>query len=136
MSDETAPSTCPKCGGTHVLPILWHWIVLSEENKRLAQTGQMILGSEMWYLLGQTKKVRSSSGQPLAFPTPEWACLDCEPRWSECHRLALEVERLDEIVGVALDGQDFEKAAAPHAQKSEVIDRLIVLLADILNPSQ
>ncbi len=58
-------------------------------------------------------------------------CLQCEPKWAEVHRLALQEHELQVEKENAIVATDFEKAAQCRDIQTEVRRRLILLLDEL-----
>ncbi len=97
QADEGAvepPQACPKCGHSPVVCVIWAGYYLSDKDLKAIQSGQALLGS----LTGGEK------GLP-------WVCLQCVPKWSKVHDLAMQDYKLQLEKEKAIESQDFEKAA-------------------------
>lgn len=114
MSPMLPPRACPRCGGSQLVRILWDYYSLTEDESRAVAGGQAILGLNDRY----SRKVRS-----IAIPEarvhrleksrlPTWACLDCNPRWNDLHRLAVQELELEHAKWTAFDAGDFDNAVA------------------------
>jgi catechol 2,3-dioxygenase-like lactoylglutathione lyase family enzyme len=112
--DEKPPAACPKCGDPHIVRVLWHFRLLSEQDKKDLDAGKAILGS-YFDLNG-----------------PLWACLRCSPGWSDVHALAMQDYQWQLAKEKALEIQDFETAAKcrdaqaePRRQYSKIVEELL-----------
>jgi hypothetical protein len=107
------PKVCPKCGQP-VVRVIWHRVRLLEKDLEDVAAGRAILGSSVGTV------------------GPEWACLQCAPKWSEVHRLAVEEQELQVEKENAIAAKQFEKAAQSNDRQMEVRQQLMRLLSEIL----
>ena len=99
----------------------------------------MILGLNHWYFRGDGDDPLLKSKPLKESDLPNWACLDCSPRWLELHALMLpELEFLKKMEE-ALMAMEFETAAKIRDERSrfaatyhEKVDHLIESL--LLSP--
>jgi hypothetical protein len=108
------PKACPKCGQARVVRVLWHWVHLSGKNEKEVAAGTAILASR-------------SYGQG-----PPWVCLQCEPKWSEVHDLALQDHEREVAKMKAVTSQDFDQAAKHRDAQMELLGRLHLLIEELL----
>ena len=108
------PNVCPKCGQAQVIRVLWHLDRLSGKNREDVAARKAILGSR-------------SFGQG-----PPWVCLQCEPRWSDVHRLALQEVELEAAKENAVGSQDFDLAARHRDAQMALRGRLDSLIGELL----
>jgi len=85
-------TTCPRCGGTRIVRILWTKSVPWRETEAV-KTGNAVLATDQ-----------------MPQNPPAWGCLFCEPRWEIVHRLALEREKLFDKTVDAVANQKFDEA--------------------------
>jgi hypothetical protein len=113
-ANETAalPKACPKCGQP-VVRVIWGWVHLFGRELEDVQAGRAILAS------------------PVEKGGPPWVCLQCSPKWSEVHSVALREHELQVEKENAIVARDFEKAAQCRDRQTEVRRRLISLLDEL-----
>jgi hypothetical protein len=63
---------------------------------------------------------------------PSWACLACEPRWSEVHRLALQHYQWQLAKEEAVASQEWETAVRLRDAQHELRPRLMELVEELL----
>ena len=107
------PKACPKCSQP-VVRVIWRWVHLFGRNLEDLTTGQAILGS------------------PVDAGGPPWVCLQCEPKWSEVHHLALQELELQIEKENAIVAADFEKAAQCRDRQTAVRRQTVILLDELL----
>jgi hypothetical protein len=129
---EEPPAACPNCGGNPVLRILWGWKSLNDRDKQDAEAGRVILGSPYRY---GVPNERTFPSRFLESPPPAWACVGCEPRWTEVHRWGLEIERVQEGKWEAVNSGEYEAAAVLHSKLTDVCERMTGLVLEILKDS-
>lgn len=123
MPREPTPSTCPVCGRDRVRVILWDWACLRPEQRSEFEAGRAILGP--------TSRPPTWPGAiPSGFPhqppeAPEWACLRCQPGWSEIHRTALDLDELQLAKENAVVASDFETAAVLLHRQDRIVEGLM-----------
>jgi hypothetical protein len=108
------PKVCPECGSARVIRVFWCWDYLSRENQEDVAAGKALVGS-----------------QSLA-QGPPWVCLQCEPRWSEVHRLAMQDHEWQAAKENAVSSQDFDLAARYRDLQMELRGRLNSLVEELL----
>lgn len=114
-AEEAAPpQTCPKCGDTHVVRVLWRCVHLFGRDLEDIEAGRAILGFRV-------KK-----------PGPPWVCLRCDPEWSEVHRLAMQDYEWQLVKEEALACQDFTMAAKLRDAQIKLHPRLASLVKKLL----
>ena len=106
------PAACPKCHQP-VVRVIWGWVRLFGRNLEDVTAGRAILGS------------------PVDKGGPPWVCLQCTPKWSEAHRLALQEHEMQVEKVNAIVAAEFEKAARIRDMQTEGRRRLILLLAEL-----
>jgi hypothetical protein len=111
-STAELPKTCPKCGQP-VVRVIWRWVHLFGNNLEDVTAGRAILAS------------------PVDKGGPPWVCLQCAPKWSEVHRMALREHELQIEKENAIVATDFEKAAQSRDLQAKVRRRLILLLDEL-----
>jgi hypothetical protein len=111
---EEPPAACPQCGGSRVVRILSNCVFLSGEDRKDVAAERAILAGKV------TRQV------------PSWACLDCEPRWSEVHRLAFQDYQWQLAKEEAVANQDWETAARLRDAQYELRPRLAALVEQLL----
>jgi hypothetical protein len=108
------PAVCPKCGQASVVRVLWHSVHLCGKDLEEVIAGGAILGSRL-------------HGQG-----PPWVCLQCEPRWSEVHRLAQQDLELQAAKESAVASQDFDTAVKHRDAQQDLRRRLDSVLKELL----
>lgn len=128
MIETSCPSSCPTCGSSRIRTILWFWTP-SEEINEAIRAERIILGSQYWYFA--SGKGRLASGKP--FPrAPSCVCLDCEPRWSEVHRLAIRAEELDLRWNELLSANEWEAVVSLRPKRESNENQLFQLVCELL----
>jgi hypothetical protein len=116
VNEGDLPAACPKCGHGNVVRVLLDYVHLLGKDEEDVEAGRAILGGR--------------SGTVL----PAWVCLDCQPRWSEVHRMALQDLQWDRDKEEAIAATDFEKAArirdAQHGLRQQLTALREGLLAE------
>ena len=107
------PTACPKCGKP-VVRVIWGWVHLFGRNLEDVTAGRAILGS------------------PVDAGGPPWVCLNCSPKWSEVHHLALQEHDLQIVKENAIVKADFEKAAQCRDMQTAVRRQMVILLDELL----
>ncbi len=125
MAKSLRPDVCSRCGGSRIVRILWGYYTLTVQDSQAIESGQAILGLNRRYFRKDDQE--AVPGATVHFfdrsRLPEWACLDCSPKWKDLHRLAARELEQEEAKQVACDAGDFEKAAVIlHAQKHIELD--------------
>ena len=110
---EKPPPACPKCGGSRVVRILWNRTALSRRHQDDIAAERAILA-------------RGSRN------APSWACLTCEPRWLEVHRLALQDYHWQLAKEEAIASEAFEEAIRLRDSQRELRPRLAALVDELL----
>ena len=87
------PEVCPKCGNTDIIRVLWHRVSISDQDMADFKARKLLLGS-----------VSEMDG-------PSWVCLQCSPRWSEVHDLAMQDWELQVAKEKAIAAMEFDAAA-------------------------
>jgi hypothetical protein len=126
MQSARPPETCPVCGSDRVKRILWGWVCLTPEQRGEVEAGRAILGGRRRDADGQRPGTADDPQQSV--DAPEWVCLDCQPVWDEIHRVAIEVDGLQEAKEKALIAQDFALAAV-ILRRQDVFEARITELA-------
>ena len=108
------PKSCPKCGQERIVRVLWHWVHLCGKNQEDLASGKAILASQSY-----------DAGPP-------WVCLQCEPRWSEVHRLALQEREGQAAKEKAIASQDFDLAVKYRDTQVDLRRQVDLLIAELL----
>ena len=132
MEHGTPATSCPACGGSRILPIVWGWQFLDPYKKVDAEAGRVILGSRHKFGIRVGRPIPPQ--YPNVLGVPEWACLDCEPGWAEVHRLALEEEEARDAKTAAIESGDFEAARTALSRQDQLNDRIIERVHDLASP--
>jgi hypothetical protein len=111
---EEPPAACPQCGGSHVVRILWDYAHLGTKD-------QGDIAAERAILAGKASR-----------QVPSWACLTCEPRWSEVHGLACQDHRWQLAKEEAVARQDWDEAVRLRDAQYELRPRLAALVDQLL----
>ncbi len=104
------PKACPKCGHAPVLRIIWGAYYLSDKDREEIKSVHALLGS----VKGDKKG-------------PPWVCLECTPKWSEVHQLAMQDHELQFVKEKAIELQDFDEAARCLRSQEELRRQLAML---------
>ncbi len=107
------PQACPQCGQP-VVRVVWRLIHLFGRDLEDVNAGRAILGSS-----------RSSD------EGPPWVCLNCAPKWSEVHRLAMQDYDLQIKKENAVAATDFQTAAQYRDVQVELRRQLALLHEEI-----
>jgi hypothetical protein len=102
------PPSCPKCGESRVVRVIFEHSHLRDWQKREIDSGQAIL----------------CTISQIAALGPPWVCLHCAPGWSDVHKLAIQDYQSQQDKEMAVGAHDFE-AAAKHRDSQEQIRRQI-----------
>ena len=108
------PHACSKCGHSRLVRVIWGGYCLSDKDLEEIKSGQTLLGS----VAGDKKG-------------PPWACLECAPKWSEVHDLAMQDYELQLEKAKAIESQDFEKAARCLRSQEKLRSQLAVLYEEL-----
>jgi hypothetical protein len=109
---QSLPDTCPKCQGSRVVGILWCYrSPYGKEAADIANKRALLGLSQSWFTSVDPTLVAGMFFAKKA-RLPAWACLDCAPQWIDVHRLASAELDADTAKDVAVNGGDFERAAA------------------------
>jgi hypothetical protein len=111
---EEPPATCPKCGGSRVVRIRWNCLHLCGRDQEDVTAERAILASK------------------IGGNVPSWACLTCEPRWSEVHRLALQDHQWQLAKEEAVAAQDWDTAVRLRDAQGELRPQLTALVEELL----
>ena len=114
-SSSEMPKACPKCGRP-VVRVIWGWVRLFGTSLEDVTAGRAILASPV------------DKGRPL------WVCLQCSPRWSDVHQLALRKHELQVEKENAIISLDLDKAAKCRNEQTNVRRELIILLDKLSRP--
>ena len=114
VDEGEPPAECPKCGHRHVVRVLRDFIHLFGNDERDVEAGRAILGGRSGAIL------------------PAWVCLDCQPRWSEVHRMALQDLQWDRAKEQAVAATNFEEAARIRDAQAGWRQQLRVLVEALL----
>jgi hypothetical protein len=112
MKIQQPPDSCPRCGGSRLVRILWGYSDLTDEDAKSVARGQASLGlNRRYFPRNEGSLVAGAIGirQPHL---PTWACLDCAPGWVELHQLAVSEWEIETAKFAAVEALEFEKAAA------------------------
>ena len=116
------PTTCPKCGGSRIVRVLWdlgHLSCSRQVHDELAAGRAML----MRYRLAVGRQV------------PAWVCLSCEPRWEHVQRLSLQEYQWEIANQEAVAWwKDSETCLLFRDAQRELRRRLIALVEDLLLP--
>ncbi len=113
------PATCPKCGGSRIVRILWdlgHLSCSRQIHDELAAGPAM----PMRYRLTVGRKV------------PAWVCLTCDPRWEDVQRLSLQEYQWQTAKEEAVASEDYETAIRLRDSQRDLRPRLMALVEDLL----
>lgn len=124
MAKSLRPDVCSRCGGSHIVRILWGYYTLTVQDSQAIESGEAILGLNGRYFRKDIQE--AVPGVTLHFfersRLPEWACLDCSPKWKDLHRLAVRELEQEEAMQAACAAGDFEKAATILPTQKELED--------------
>ena len=117
MTDSDVPAECPTCSAPTVR-IVWNCVLYSptDIDKPEVQYGQLLIGS-------QVDRDRT---------VPDWVCLNCQPRWSEVHALAVRDCQLQIAKENAIEAQDFNKARQMRDLQFDFRPRLNAMVDELL----
>jgi ATP-dependent Clp protease ATP-binding subunit ClpA len=107
------PPSCPKCGQP-LIRVVWGDYSLSNKDLEEIKSGQALLGS----FKGDNKG-------------PPWVCLECAPKWSEAHHLAMQDYELQLEKENAVAAMEFEKGAQCRDLQEELRRRLRLLYEEL-----
>jgi len=113
------PATCPKCGSSRIVRILWdlgHRSCSRQVHDELAAGRAML----MRYRLKVGRKV------------PAWVCLTCEPQWEVVQHLSLQEYQWDANPEAVKWWKDSETCIVFRDAQRELRQRLVALVDDLL----
>jgi hypothetical protein len=120
MKMQLPPESCPQCGGTRLMPILWDYCFLVGEEKDAILAERAYLGLSHHYFTSVDPTLVVGRFIAKLSELPMWACLDCSPEWRQMHRLAAAEWQAGESKEAAVENHDFEKAAALLDQQCQL----------------
>jgi hypothetical protein len=109
---QPPPKSCPRCGGTRVVAILWSWCFLDGDAKDAIAAERAYLALSHCYFTSVDPTLVVGRFVAKESELPTWACLDCCPEWVAVHRLAESEWRVELGKEAACMAHDFERAAA------------------------
>ncbi len=115
MNMQSPPESCPRCGGTRLVAILWKYSFLNRKEKAAIAAERAYLGLSHRYFTSVDPTLVVGRFIAKLSELPTWACLDCSPEWRGVHRLADSEWRVKESKEAAIkasaEARDFENAA-------------------------
>ncbi len=111
---------CSKCGSPRRVSILWGYSTLTYEEIEDIRAHRALLGLNRRYF---RRLERDTPAPELLLEQtclPREVCLDCQPRWSDLHRLTLKQWEVEAMKTAACDAWNFEQAAALLHHQQEI----------------
>ena len=119
-SHSNLPGTCPRCGGTRLVRILWCYATLTGEEARAIANGTAMLGLNYRYSRPVELAERGTALLLERSRLPSIGCLDCKPEWIALHRLAMKEWEANTAKDAASSVHDFERATREFAAQLEL----------------
>ena len=124
MKMQSPPESCPRCGGTRLVAILWKCSFLDRKEKDAIAAERAYLGLSHRYFTSVDQTLVVGRFIAKLSELPAWACLVCSPEWRGVHRLADAEWRAGESKEAALkasaEAHDFENAAVLFEQQRQL----------------
>ena len=84
MKMQSPPESCPRCGGTRLVAILWKCSFLDRKEKDAIAAERAYLGLSHRYFTSVDQTLVVGRFIAKLSELPAWACLVCSPEWRGC----------------------------------------------------
>lgn len=111
MRSAALPESCPRCGGSRLVRLLWDYSELSKRDVEAVAAGEAILGLNRRYFTSANRSLVIGTLIIRATKLPCWTCLECFPNWRDLDRLARAQLDLELAKFAAAERRDFDRAA-------------------------